>query len=140
MMTFRSRASEESWELYRRIPRNAQRAQQPSFRSTVAIITILYQSAGYARRASGIPAIAWDGSDWGPRNGGPAQDIDAISPALIDAPGFRSKPQSAYAFAPRRRDITPIPPKTVRKRTTDPGSGTVAAPASDTLYPTSPDT
>jgi len=31
MITFRSRASEEFWELYRRIPRNAQRAADKQF-------------------------------------------------------------------------------------------------------------
>ena len=31
MMTFRSRASEEFWDLYRRIPRNAQRAADKQF-------------------------------------------------------------------------------------------------------------
>ena len=31
MMTFHSRASEEFWDLYRRIPRNAQRAADKQF-------------------------------------------------------------------------------------------------------------
>jgi hypothetical protein len=31
MMTFRSRASEEFWDLYNRIPRNAQRAADKQF-------------------------------------------------------------------------------------------------------------
>ena len=31
MMTFRSRASEEFWDLYKRIPRNAQRAADKQF-------------------------------------------------------------------------------------------------------------